>query len=156
MPISCTRYVAYTYMHCTHVDAGAGPKTTPLSGYPYWYEVGIKVARVLPEHSERIVKLLNTAFAERYVDIFTRAQNWRDEDVSGAKKIYAKFEQQLYQAEYVASTLFEKWKDRPVTRIEASELAQLDEPIAAAIVMSDMERDGKRQKSGHGGARVTE
>lgn len=129
---------------------GAGPKTTLLGSYPYWYEVGIKVARVLPEQSERIAKLLNSAFAERYVDIFTRAQNWRDEDASSGKKMYTHFEQQLYQSEYVASTMFEKWKDRPATRIVASELAQLDEPVATAITMSDMERDGKKAKIGAG------
>jgi hypothetical protein len=49
----------------------AGSKTVLLGRCPYWYEVGIKLASLLPDHMERVTKLLNDAFLERYIDIFT-------------------------------------------------------------------------------------
>lgn len=71
------------------------------------------------------------------------AQNWRNEDIGDVKKRWCIFEQQLYAAESRASIQFEQWKDRPITKIVASELAHLDEePIA----QSGMERTTKRQK----------
>lgn len=60
------------------------------------------------------------------------------------KKKWCIFEQQLYAAESRASIQFERWKDRPITKIVASELAHLDE--AEPIAQSDMERTTKRQK----------
>lgn len=45
-------------------------KTTHLGMYPYWYELGIKLALAMPKDCERITKMLNDAFLERYIEIF--------------------------------------------------------------------------------------
>lgn len=111
-----------------------------LGMYPYWYEVGIKLASVMDDHCNRVTKMMNDVLIERYLDIFTHAQNGRNEDVALVKTKYCQFEQQLYSGARGVSLQFEQWKDRPITKILPSELAHLDcEPV-------EMESENKKQK----------
>lgn len=104
-----------------------------------------QVAETLPAQAENVSKMLTKAFVERYVEIFKYAQNFRNEDGAQVKRNYSLLELRLYQGAYIASTQFERWKNDPVTKLEASKLAELDAPLPAAA-MSDMEREMKRQK----------
>jgi hypothetical protein len=145
----CKLEVPYSYTRQFGSIIGAGPKTYMLGSSPYWYELGIKLAFALPEQCDRIVKMLNSAFVERYVDIFTFAQNFRNEEGAEVKKKYTLLEQRLYQGEYKAATQFERWKDRPVTKLGASVFAEQDQPLAPSIgAGTQVERDAKRLKSG--------
>ena len=88
------------------------------------------------DERDRLVKNMLLAFSQRYVDIFRHSQNWRGEDMTELSKLYSNLERKLFTAEYISCTDLEKWKDCPLARLVASDLARLDEPPPLAIGMS--------------------
>ncbi len=135
--------LAYGKNFCSQL--AADPKAVAFGCHPHFYEVGAKLALLVEQRErERIRKALSLAFAQRFVDIFRHAQNWREQDMSDLTRKYSDSERRLFQEEYRAATELEHWKDEPFVHYVKSLLAAHDEPVALAVVPAEAERETKR------------
>jgi len=96
-------------------NMNADASVMDLHRYPYYYDVGQDLSLLLKEAD--LHGILQKAFAQRYKMILDKSQNMRNADTTEFTTRLTTNENKLFEAGYLSSIEYEKWKNRKNSKI---------------------------------------